>query len=801
MLRAGWLWLALAAFAEAQSAAPPPSFSLRLHTAHASVAPGGRTELAVEMTINRPWHMYHPIVLDTGIPTTVTFDLPAGVTISALEFPSPKFESKSEIEYLELGGTFVAIGTLSVDANVAAGSELTITARAKGLACIEQCVPVNATGALRLAVSAAMGAPAAEEVFRTARGRLPSPLKDAKYLVGSTLSISKPKLGIKAPAELVATLRVQPGHHVMDRTPGAEGLVATRWFFEALDGVKIATPAEQIWPEARSTEFEGIGTISKHSGDVTIRIPIELIDDKFPSGPVTLRALLQYQACNESGQCFAPLMASTEIRFEAATPNAPAASQSTAVGGDSPNTVAPQPPTAAADGQAPRRAPSGSLLVALVFALLGGLAMNVMPCVLPVISIKVLSFVQQAGDHPGRVLRLGLAFALGVLLWFWVLAAVAGLGSLQLRSQVQNPLANPTIAFAIGTLVFLMGLNLFGVFELELPGAAAGRLDAATRREGYPGAIAKGFLATLLGTACTAPFIGGALSFAVSQPLPVTFLVFTMAGVGMASPYVVLAANPAWLRYVPKPGPWMVSFKQLMGFLLIGTAIWLLWVLRRTMGADGVVLVVGFWSFVALAAWIVGRIRPGASMARAATLWATAAAVGFGGFVLTLRWLYEPPAPKEMRSDKTWSRAELDELVAPVGASSWEKIPWVEYEPGLAEALSAAGHTVYVDYTADWCFNCKWNLKFVLQTEAVRTRMRELGVIPIEADFSAEDINIRRDLDRHGALSVPLNLIFPAGRPEAPLRLPELLSTAGVLEQLGAAGPSRGVSATAARVP
>ncbi len=799
MLRAACLWLALAALTEAQTAAPPPSFSLRLHASHASVAPGSRTELAVEMTINRPWHMYHPIVLDTGIPTSIAFELPAGVTISPLEFPAPRFESKSEIEYLELSGTFVAIGTLTVDASVAVGSELAITARAKGLACIEQCVPVSATGTLRLAVTAETGAPAAEELFRAARSRLPSPLKDAKYLVGSTLTVSKSTLGIKEPAELVATLRVQAGHHVMDRTPGALGLVATRWFFEARDGVKIAAPAEQIWPEAKSTEFEGIGTISKHSGEAIIRIPIEIIDDKFASGPVTLRALLQYQACNESGQCFAPMMAATEVRFEAATPNAPAAPQAVAV--DAPTTSLPQPPTAAAGGQAARRVPSGSLLVALVFALLGGLAMNVMPCVLPVISIKVLSFVQQAGDHPGRVLRLGLAFALGVLLWFWVLAAVAGLGSLQLRSQVQNPLANPTIAFAIGTLVFVMGLNLFGVFELELPGAAAGRLDAASRREGYPGAIAKGFLATLLGTACTAPFIGGALSFAVSQPLPVTFLVFTVAGVGMAAPYVVLAANPAWLRYVPRPGPWMVSFKQLMGFLLVGTAIWLLWVLRRSMGADGVVLVVGFWCFVALAAWIVGRIRPGASMARAATLWATAAAVGVGGFVLTLRWLYEPPAPREARTARTWSQADLVALVAPVGASNWETIPWVEYEPGLAEALSAAGHTVYVDYTADWCFNCKWNLKFVLQTGAVRQRMRELGVIPIEADYSAEDIDIRRDLDRHGALSVPLNLIFPAGRPDTPLRLPELLSTAGVLELLGAAGPSRGVSATAARVP
>ena len=189
--------------------------------------------------------------------------------------------------------------------------------------------------------------------------------------------------------------------------------------------------------------------------------------------------------------------------------------------------------------------------------------------------------------------------------------------------------------------MFVFSLSLFGVFEIVLPGAAAGGLDAAARREGYTGAFLKGLLATLLGTACTAPFLGFALGYALTQAWWVGLAIFTAAGVGMSSPYLLLSAKPAWLKYIPKPGSWMVTFKQAMGFVLVATAVWLLWILGRQIGADGVVWTVCFWGFLGLAAWMLGKIRPTWHAGSRATMWTASVLVALLGFYFCYSVMYD----------------------------------------------------------------------------------------------------------------------------------------------------------------
>jgi thiol:disulfide interchange protein len=726
-----------------------PKFSVKLYAAHASVQPGGQTELAVEINVEKGWHIYDPIILDTGVPTTIGFDVPPGVTVGEARFPSPTLRKEADLEYLTLGNKVVALATLHL-ASDATLESLPIRATVRALACKELCLPVQAQVSLTLPVSAQPPAPANAELFKTARGALPAPLAQAKYIDGSQISVTPEKLGVDQPAEIVLTLPVKKGYHIQDRDPGNKDLIPSRLFIEPLDGLKFDAPQ---WPPAHVRELPGFGKVREQSGDVKIRVPLQIIDSEFPRGPVALRVLFTYQACADTGVCYPPEWAAGTVRFEADTPNVAAAKKPSALE----STPAPLPVAGPAGGQdasptldwadgipwqrwqpglaeelaqrghevyvdytatwcltcqtnkkvvleteavrakmrelgvipiladftnqdpamqkeinrwsptvpvnvvyAPgnpdkpavlptlltqgevlkalanplRYAPRQklNLWLALLGGFLGGLILNVMPCVLPVISIKIISFVQQAGEDPRRVLRLGLAFSAGIMVWFW---AFAWLGT---RGQV--PWQYPEVVVALGSILFVLALNLFGVFEVMLPGAAAGTLDSLASREGYLGAFLKGLLATLLGTACTAPFLAGAFLYALTQPAWVVFLVYTAAGVGMAVPYLLLSAKPAWLRFIPKPGPWMVTFKQAAGFVLLGTVVWLLTILSAQIEARGVVWTVAFWGFLGLATWMFGKAKPTWEPGRKTAMLVASLAVAVLGFWFCYRVMY-----------------------------------------------------------------------------------------------------------------------------------------------------------------
>lgn len=771
------LLLALCATATGGQAGPAPRFDVRMYAAVESLAPGLETELAVELDVARPWHIYHPILLDTGMPTTLEFTVPAGVTLGTPRFPTPKLGSTGGIEYLELSGKHVVLIPLRVAGDASPGPAA-IGVNVSALACTDLCVPVSAKATLQLPITGAAGKAANAAIFEAARARLPASLPVAAYLKGSSVSIARSTLKVGETSEIVVALDVQSGHHIQDRDPGVEGLIPTRVFIESRDGLTIADDAKQLWPEPKIIDRPAVGKTREHAGAIAIRIPVTLEDPKFPGGPVELRVLVQYQACNEAGQCFPPAMAEAVVRFTADTGNPPDARRALFRVGNA-AADASGGATSPAGGTAARGATSKTgFWLALLLGFFGGMLLNVMPCVLPVISIKILSFVQQSADDPRRVLRLGLAFSAGIMVWFWVFALISSLGGV--------PLQYPNVVIGISAVLLVMSLSLFGVFELALPGAAAGSLDAFASGEGYLGAFFKGLLATLLGTACTAPLLAEGYFYAASQPLAIALLVFSAAGVGMALPYLLLSANPALLRFLPKPGKWMITFKQSMGFVLLATVVWLLSVLGHQLGAGGVVWTVCFFCFLGLSAWLMGKISPVWSPGARWGTWIAALLISAGGWAFSYLVMYTPEA-----RGAQGLRLDVDSVVRHVSERGWERgIPWVPYRKGLAQELAARGYTTYVDFTAVWCLNCKTNLGVSVDIESSRALMKELGVIPIEADFSNPDPEMESEIRAHAA-GVPLNLIFPAGQPDQPIKVePNVFLPSDFHAALRRGGPS-----------
>jgi thiol:disulfide interchange protein DsbD len=390
-------------------------------------------------------------------------------------------------------------------------------------------------------------------------------------------------------------------------------------------------------------------------------------------------------------------------------------------------------------------------------------------------------------------MRLGLTFAAGILVSFWVIAAVI----LVVQASAHNVswgllFQYPKFVVGMALVMFLFSLNLFGVFEVMLPGSATNTLAGAADREGLPGAFMKGVLATLLATPCTAPFLASAISFALSQTPAVLMGVFTAVGLGMAFPYLLLSARPGWMKLIPKPGTWMITFKQFTGFLLIGAVVWLLWILGKLRGESAIFGAICFMAFLSMAAWLYGRIEFSWPTGRKAltALACVAVLLGGGQFAMSM---YDPPPQREL-DNSAIADAEIE---AAVQQARWQGdgIPWVPYKPGLAEALASKGYTVYVDYTAAWCLTCQVNKKGVLASAAVRKAMADARVIPIKADFTNQDPNISADLKRFESGGVPLNLVYPAGQNTRPIVLPSILTSAAVKEALGKAGPSQIASA------
>ncbi len=405
-----------------------------------------------------------------------------------------------------------------------------------------------------------------------------------------------------------------------------------------------------------------------------------------------------------------------------------------------------------------------SLWTIVFYAMLGGLILNLMPCVLPVIGLKVLSFVKQGGQSRTQIFFLNLSYAAGILLVFMILATLASLVQLGLGDEGLGwgELNTHTwFKVAMASLVFAMALSFLGTWELPIPGfASSGEATELSSRKGLLGAFMMGIFTTILATPCSGPFLGPTFGYLISQPLNITYAVFAAVGLGMALPYLLIGTFPSLVSWLPKPGAWMETFKQLLGFVLLGTVVWLC----SAIPADYYIATLSLLFAIWFTCWLIGRTPITASQATKNKSWIggilATTIVGVAAFkVLT-------PGPSEL--------------------------PWQPYSSTALADARAEGKTVMVDFTAQWCLTCKTNLKLAINRKEVKQFVVENGIVPLLADWTDRNPAIKQVLLEHNSQSIPLLVIYPADAAREPIVLPDLLTKQKVLQALSEAGPSTG---------
>jgi thiol:disulfide interchange protein DsbD len=411
-------------------------------------------------------------------------------------------------------------------------------------------------------------------------------------------------------------------------------------------------------------------------------------------------------------------------------------------------------------------ASSRGILTFLFFGFLGGIILNLMPCVLPVISLKIFGFIQQAGQSRQKILRSGIAFAAGIFAWFIGLALLL----IALKAAGREitwggfQFTNPYFVLALSVIVLVFALNLFGVFEISLPQGVTRGLLSSTSGQQEAGSFFQGLFATVLATPCTAPFLGTALGFAFAQSPAIILLMFVAIAAGMSAPYLLLCAQPAWLRFLPKPGPWMLHVKQFMGFLLLATLLFLLYVLGAQRGLEGAIWASCFLLVISVACWMKGAfVLPTASFAKRTV-------------VLVLMLVLVLASGVYFIGGKFHS-ANI------ASADSRLRGDWQAFTPERLQAELEQGHSVFVDFTAAWCLTCKFNEANVLESSAVREAFQRHAIVKLKADWTNGDPVITKLLQQFGRPGVPLYVLYP-GKSDQPIVFPELLTKSMLLEKL-----------------
>jgi suppressor for copper-sensitivity B len=546
-------------------------------------------------------------------------------------------------------------------------------------------------------------------------------------------------------------------------------------------GWQVGDVTASVEPTVKRTELPLEPEQRYHETAVTWRLPIHLPPGT-AAGPHTIRGLLGFQSCSDD-RCDMPagayVSATIDVgsRGEGTIPLQFAAGKYSAVAKFLETGAVPPQDRSAMAPSPSFGSPLGgfdlskiqivesrdhSLAYILPIAFLGGFLLNFMPCVLPVIGLKVLSFVQQAGQHRMRVLTLNIWYSLGMLSIFWLLATLASAASLQLSDQSLGwgeQFNYDGFTIPLLSVVFVMGLSFIGVWEIPIPGfMGAGRAGQLAQHEGLAGAFFKGVITTILATPCSGPGLATALTWSATKPPAMVYLVFTAMGLGMAMPYLLLGAFPRLIRFIPKPGAWMETFKQLMGFVLMGTVVYMFTLIDQQYVIPTLALIFALWA----ACWWIGRTPITAGFMTKARAWFTA-----GAFATMIGWLafgYEVDAQHEL--------------------------PWQEFSLAALNEHVLDGRTVMVDFTARWCPTCKVLERSVLNTERIHQLVDRNDVVPMIADWSDGDEEIGETLAALGSKQLPVIAIFPAGDAYRPKRLTGMYTREELARNLQAAGAS-----------
>jgi thiol:disulfide interchange protein/DsbC/DsbD-like thiol-disulfide interchange protein len=702
--------------------------TVQLVAGEASVQPGRPFRVALKMDHEPHWHSYW-INAGTGYPTSIAWTLPEGFKAGPILWPAPHTvkDKSGKVTGNGYEGTVYLFTEITPPANLAPGATVTLKAATEWLMCEDACMPGEA--ALTLALPVAADAPAASaaagEAYRAALADLP------RAPEGWTLRAAKNGKSIRL--------------HI---TPGA--------------GTTHAPRDLHYFDENAVVDYEQPQTVRPESGGWVMELVAS--EDGAATG-TGLKGVLTSASGWRTGAGYGGMLVDTAFASAAASAPVSGGPGGAVAGGGG--------GAGAAVGAAGGAAVAGGsgIGATLLLAFLGGLVLNLMPCVFPVLGIKILGFVNQSGSDKRKVVLHGLVFAGGVLASFWALAGLllvlrAGGEQLGWGFQLQSP------AFVFGMAVFMLvfALNLSGLFEVGLSATGAGANLQA--KEGYAGSFFTGMLATLVATPCSAPFLAPALGAALALSPVESILVFTAIAVGLAAPYLLLSMFPQAVRLLPRPGAWMETFKQLMAFPLYATVGWLLWVLAaQTAGDDNALLMIAFaFVLIAMAAWAYGRFGQAyGKPARQVFGRILAAGLLVGG--LWLGW------PRDLQAANAAAKPGEFQVV-------WEK-----WSPDAVTAARAAGRHVYVDFTARWCATCQTNKAAVFSSKDLLAEFGRRNVLLLKADWTNKDPQITQELAKWKRSAVPFNLLYGPAAKE-PVVLPELLTGGTVLEAL--AGLTKG---------
>lgn len=675
-----------------------------------ALVPGATSVVALRLAIEPGWHTYWRNTGESGLPTTLAWRLPAGFAAGDIVWPAPRALPAGPLVNYGYEGTVLHMVPVAVPADAKAGTDATLAARAEWLVCKETCIPEGADLTLTLPVAnEAQRDSRWERAFAQTRESLPSPMP-ASWKVHAAAS----------------------GSFITLQVDGAGTDDAGRVYFFAEREGRIEPSSPQ--------------TVARHDGRIELKLPVA--HDLAPSF-TRLAGVLAAERGFRVGAALRNAVA-LDVALDGTPLPGPKPTQAAAVDLASPS--------------ASLTSTSVSLAVAIAFAFVGGLLLNLMPCVLPVLSLKALTLAIHAKNDRKAMRRDAIGFAAGVLLTF----AALGIAIIGLRAAGEElgwgfQLQSPAFVTALAMLFFVLALNLSGVFEfgMLLPSG----LVSWSHANRTVNAFASGVLAVAIASPCTAPFMGAALGYALGENAHVTLAVFAALGIGMALPYVLLAWLPGWRRALPRPGAWMVRLRQLLAFPLYGTVAWLVWVLGAQVGNDAVIrigivlvtLALALWSFHA---WQGGR--------RAA--WATLAAIALIASA-AVAW-------------PLVSGAERASTAAQTAPASAQADGWQPYSASRLAELTAEGRPVFVDFTAAWCITCQVNKRLVLTDTRVRDAFAARGVALLRADWTRRDPEITQALAALGRSGVPVYVLYGKGG-EAKL-LPEVLQRQLLIDAIAA---------------
>ncbi len=800
--------------AGASASVSQPHITAELIPETTSVEPGKPFDVALHLHADPDWHTYWINPGDAGLATTLKWTLPPGFTAGPIQWPTPEKHNMGPLIIYGYGGDAYLLTTITPPKS-GLPRHFNVKAHAEWLACKEECIPGHAdltlpldSGLLNLRLPVEN-----KDFIDQARARLPVP--NTRWEVQAYTLAPKNNVlfmdfsGMRGlvPSDVPKPLRFFPEQPNVLSTLNADNTQPEPIGKSSSTGFRLQIALQQNGekPDKLSgvlvSDQPLIGSSkSVYISELPVTPYVETATQGFPLGgpgyllpgsrnsgtgsdqPVAAagpRGGSPSPSANTDDGSFCsaqdtrrpPLQTAQPPSGGPATTGLPAPPQAT--GSAQPVAVAEgrvlQATVPSSNGDSVARSATATTEVQPWFigvlgaAFLGGLILNLMPCVLPVLSLKVFSLMKHAGENPRAAWKQGAAFTAGVVLSFWVLAGLL----LALRAAGNQlgwgfQMQSPGFVLALIFLFFLLALNLFGVFEF---GASLVGIDAkaTSHARGLTSSFLNGALATLAATPCTAPFMGGALGFAAQQPPFIALVIFTFLALGMAFPYLLLTIFPGALRFVPKPGAWMEAFKQFMGFLLMATVIWLVYVFGALVGQDqipGLLLTLLIW---ALVAWIYGRWGT-------RHLWVRLLALAF--IVAYLISMYDLIAMSALKAGGA-------PKVAGSGDEAWQ--PW---SPAAVDAALAQGRSVFVDFTAAWCLSCKVNERVALDTDAVRQAFAQKNVVLLRADWTHADPAISAALRQYNRDGVPLYLLYSPKKKEAPQVLPAVLTPGIVLEAL-----------------